>query len=128
MIVTRGKIDATGGRVPSLVSVAQWALKSRSIGSFVGFIDHQIRTCLLLEIEIISASGSGSSGSSCSNCVLLPVNMSMALPLDFVQSDGERVVRANYGWLIYVELDREGIGKTGRSYDSICDIYSTEVL
>jgi len=44
-----------GVGVLSSVLVLRWAQKSRSIGSLGGFKDHDMRTCLLFVIQIISA-------------------------------------------------------------------------
>jgi len=62
-----------GAGVLSSVLVLRWAQKSRSIGSLGGFKDHHMRTCLLFVIQIISASGNGSSGSSRTKPVPCPV-------------------------------------------------------
>jgi len=55
--------------VLSSVSFLRWQQKSRSICSLGGFKDHHIRTSRLFVIRIISASGSGSTGSSCTRRV-----------------------------------------------------------
>ena len=60
--LSRGpKFMAPRGGVPSSPQV-RWPQKSRSIASLGESIDHNMRTCLLFPIKIISATGSGSSG------------------------------------------------------------------
>jgi len=62
--------------VLSSVLFLRWQQKSKSIGSLGGFKDHHMRTSQLFGIRIISASGSGSSGSSCSRrvpCLVVPI-------------------------------------------------------
>jgi len=64
--LSRGaNLISPGGGVLSFVSFLRCQQKSRSIGSLGGFKDHHMRTSQLFVIQIISASGSSSSGSSC---------------------------------------------------------------
>jgi len=62
-----------GAGVLSAVLVLRWAQKSRSSGSLGGFKDHNMQTCLLFVIRIISARSNGSSGSSHSKGVPSPI-------------------------------------------------------
>ena len=74
---------APGGGVLSSVSFFRWQPKSRSIGSLGGFTDNHMRTSRLFVIRIISASGNGSSGSSCSRrvpCLVAPISIRNPTP------------------------------------------------
>jgi len=69
--------------VLSSVSFLRWQQKSRSIGSLGGFKDHHMRTSRLFVIRIISASGSGSSGSACGRlvpCLVVPISVRNLTP------------------------------------------------
>jgi len=73
-----------GGGVLSSVSFLPWQQKSRSIDSLGAFKDHPVRTSRLLVIRMISASGSGTSGSSCSGrvlCLIAPISIQNPTPV-----------------------------------------------
>jgi len=88
--LSRGaNLISPGGGVQSSVSFLQWQQKSRSIGSGGGFKDHHMRTSWLFAIRIISASGSGSSGLSCSRRVpglVVPISIRNPTPSAMVLS------------------------------------------
>jgi len=65
------------------VSFLRWQQKSRSIGSLGGFKDPHMRTSRLFVIRIISASGSCTSGLSCSRrvpCLVAPITIRNLTP------------------------------------------------
>jgi len=72
-----------GGGVLSTVSFLRSQQKSRSIGSLGRFKEHHMLTSRLFVIQIISATGSGSSGSSCSKrvpCLVVPISIRNPTP------------------------------------------------
>jgi len=78
-----------GGGVLSSVSFLRWQPKSRAIRSLGGFKDHQMRTSRLFVIGIISASGSGFSGSACRRrrpCLVVPISIRNPTPSAMVLS------------------------------------------
>jgi len=83
-LLSRGaNLISPGGGVLSSVSVLQWQQKGRSMGSLGGFKDHRMRRGQLFVIRIISASGSGSSGSACSRrvtCLVAPISIRNPTP------------------------------------------------
>jgi len=82
--LSRGaNLISPGGGVLSSVSFLRWQQKSRSIGSLGGFKDHHMWTSRLFVIQIISASGICSSGSSCSRRVpylVVPISIRNPTP------------------------------------------------
>jgi len=82
------RVSAGAGLLSSVLWL-RWAQKSRSIGSVGGFNDHHMRTCLLFVIQIISASGNGSSGLSRSKrvpCPVAPMSIQYTNPGDKILS------------------------------------------
>ena len=75
--------------MPSSVSFLRWQQKSRSIGSLGGFKDHHMWTSRLFLIQIISESGSGSSGLSSRRgvpCFVAPISRPNPTPGTMVLS------------------------------------------
>ena len=82
--LSRGaNLISPGGGVLSSVSFLRWQQKSTSMGSLGGFKAHHMRTSRVFGIRILWASGSSSSGSSCSRrvpCLVVPINIRNPTP------------------------------------------------